>query len=107
MKKKLLLGAVVLSMAMAFTACGSASSTGSEETTVAAEEETVAEDATEEETQVKTNLLLKEETADAEDATTADAEATLLLNNQYFSIYRKSKEGLHQQPLFLCNFYNN
>ena len=38
MKKKLLLGAVVLSMAMAFTACGSASSTGSEETTVAAEE---------------------------------------------------------------------
>ena len=50
MKKKLLLGAVVLSMAMAFTACGSASSTGSEETTVAAEEETVAEDATEEET---------------------------------------------------------
>ena len=46
MKKKLLLGAVVLSMAMAFTACGSASSTGSEET------------------------------ADAEDATTADAEAT-------------------------------
>ncbi len=72
MKKKLLLGAVVLSMAMAFTACGSASSNGTEETTVS-EEETVVEDATEEETVGED--ATEEETV-VEDATTADAEAT-------------------------------